>query len=406
MAVTDHMANVLRRTFELQDPRHARLLPMEGLRGLAVTLVFFQHYTVQSQLIGLPPGAASSFAAVFSNYGNLGVELFFVLSGYLIYGTLVRKAPSFIHFIARRYQRIYPAFLTMFAFALALTVLVPIPGKIPDETWRAAAYLAANLALIPGIVPMVRIVDVAWSLSYEMFFYFATSALVLSIGVSRFHAKRRSAVLWVLTLAFIAASLFHIPNFPARMLPFFAGMLLAEGVGKRVPTWAGWLLPLGAFAAGAAGLLSGPLWEPFHTAAFFALCAVCFREDGVVSAAMAWTPLRWLGNMSYSYYLAHGFVVRITMVVLGKILHGAMPETLFWALIPVLYIVTLAVSALLFVSVEKPFSLRPTLSKAMDYSSGWAVAEAHHQEKGSATTGSADIVTPSTMLSNVTRSSC
>ena len=372
MAVAGLLANVMRRTFELQDPQQARLLPMEGLRGFAVTLVFLHHYTVQSQLIGLPPGATSSFAAIFRTYGNLGVELFFVLSGYLIYGTLVRKAPSCIQFIARRYQRIYPAFLVVFAFALALTVLVPDPGKIPGGVWPATAYLVANLALIPGIVPMVRIVDVAWSLSYEMFFYFATSALVLGFGLTRLYAGRRIVILSALTLAFIAASFFHIPDFPVRMLPFFAGMLLAEGVGERVPAWAGWLAPLGAFAAGGAGLLSGLLGELAHTAAFFALCAVCFREEGLVSAAMAWTPLRWLGNMSYSYYLVHGFVVRAAMVVIGKVLHGPMPAVLFWVLIPALYVATLAVSSLLFVLVEKPFSLRPTLSRAMAYPSGWA----------------------------------
>ena len=61
----------IRRIFELQDPRHARLLPMEGLRGFAVTLVFLQHYTRQSLLIGMSPGAAHDFAAAFRNYGNL-----------------------------------------------------------------------------------------------------------------------------------------------------------------------------------------------------------------------------------------------------------------------------------------------------------------------------------------------
>ena len=50
------------RLFELQDPQHARLLPMEGLRGIAVTLVFLQHYCEQAQELGLTPGPASAVA--------------------------------------------------------------------------------------------------------------------------------------------------------------------------------------------------------------------------------------------------------------------------------------------------------------------------------------------------------
>jgi len=217
-----------------------------------------------------------------------------------------------------------------------------------------------------------------------MFFYFAISALVLGLGLGQVQAQRRVAVLSVLTLAFIGALFFPIPFFPERMLPFFAGMLLAEGVGNRVPAWAGWLLPLGAFTASATGLLSGPfiLGEMVHTVAFFAMCAVCFREVGLITAVMSWTPLRWLGNMSYSYYLAHGFVVRIAMVVIAKFLHGAMPLTLFWALMPVLFVATLAVSAVLFVTVEKRFSLRTPMSREKELSTEWAAAEAHHQEAG------------------------
>lgn len=363
MRFTRLMASLLRRTFELQDPRHARLLPMEGLRGFAVTLVFLQHYTVQSQLIGLSPGAASMVAAVFRSYGNLGVELFFVLSGYLIYGTLVRKAPSFLGFMARRYQRIYPAFLVVFAFALALTVLTPVQHKIPTEPWRAAVFLAANLTLLPGLLPMVRIVDVAWSLSYEMFFYFVTAALVLGTGLSRTPPKWRIALITLLAGMFILASCAGIPNFPVRMMPFFAGMLLAEGLGSRVPTWVGWAAPLAAFMASLTNIMPNVMEEFVQTIAFFALCAVCFRDAGLVSAWMTWAPLRWLGNMSYSYYLIHGFVVRIAMVMLARVLPLGMPDWVFWGFMPILYLVTLLVVSLLFVLVEKPISLRPAEAK-------------------------------------------
>ena len=349
----------LSRTFELQDPRHARLLPMEGLRGLAVTLVFLQHYTVQSQLIGLSPGPASAAAAAFRSYGNFGVELFFVLSGYLIYGTLVRKAPPFIGFMARRLQRIYPAFLVVFAFAVALTILTPIPGKIPHDPWPAAVYLAANLALLPGLIPMVRIVEVAWSLSYEMFFYVVTAGLVLGTGMSDTPPSRRIAILALLTGAFILASYAGISNFPVRMMPFFAGMLLAEGLGNRVPAWVGWAAPVAAFMASVTHALPGVAGELIQTVAFFSLCAVCFRGAGLVSTWMTFAPLRWLGNMSYSYYLVHGFVVRIAMVLLAGVLPFGMPDWVFWGFMPVLYVATLLASSLLFVIVEKPISLRP-----------------------------------------------
>jgi peptidoglycan/LPS O-acetylase OafA/YrhL len=357
------VARCLRHTFELQDPRHARLLPMEGLRGVAVTLVFLQHYTMQSQLIGLSPGEAAMVAAALRSYGNLGVELFFVLSGYLIYGTLVRKAPPFVGFMARRLQRIYPAFLVVFTFALAVTILVPIPHKIPSNPWHAAAYILANLALLPGLIPMVGIVDVAWSLSYEMFYYFVTAGLVLGMGLSHTPAKWRITLIALLASLFVLASCAGIPNFPVRMMPFFAGMLLAEGLGSRVPAWLGWAAPLVALVVYLTDAMPGAIGELIQTIAFFVLCAVCFRGAGVVSMWMIWAPLRWLGNMSYSYYLVHGFVVRIAMVLLGRVLPSGMPDWVFWGFMPILYLGTLLASALLFVLVEKPISLRPAEAK-------------------------------------------
>jgi exopolysaccharide production protein ExoZ len=369
-AISRTLAPWLRRTFELQDPQHARLLPMEGLRGLAVTLVFLQHYTVQSQLIGLSPGPAFASAAAFRSYGNFGVELFFVLSGYLIYGTLVRRAPPFIGFMSRRLQRIYPAFLVVFAFALALTILTPIPGKIPHDPWQAAVYLVTNLALLPGLIPMVRIVDVAWSLSYEMFFYVVTAGLVLGAGMSAMRPGRRITILTLLTGAFILASCAEIPNFPVRMMPFFAGMLLAEGLGNRVPSWLGWAAPVAAFVASVMHAIPSVAGELVQTVAFFLLCAVCFRSAGLVSTWMTWAPLRWLGNMSYSYYLVHGFVVRIAMIMLAQVLPLGMPDAVFWGFMPVLYVATLLASSLLFVIVEKPISLQPaapTISTLQSY---------------------------------------
>ncbi len=331
---------------------------MEGLRGFAVTLVFLQHYSRQSLLLDLSPGAAHVFAAAFRHYGNLGVELFFVLSGYLIYGHLVKRAPPFGRFMARRVQRIYPAFLCVLAMATAALILVGPSARFPQSPWQGALYLAENVALLPGLFPIVPIVAVAWTLSYEMFFYLAAGVVVLGAKMDKMSRDTRLLIIAAISCAFFAAAFTHIPDFPMRMMPFFAGMLIAEGVGQRIPAWLGLAAPIASFLVSSGNLLP-PVWaEFFHTVAFFLLCAVCFRGIGLVSAWMRWAPIRWLGNMSYSFYLVHGFVVRAGMLLIAKVLAAPMPAWLFWALLPALYAAALGCSAVLFVAVEKPISLQ------------------------------------------------
>jgi exopolysaccharide production protein ExoZ len=82
----------LKRILELSQG-HDRMLPMEGLRGLAVFLVFLNHYFTLSSRVAVEPSVWMTIGHKVAGYGNLGVELFFVLSGYLIYGTLLRRRP-------------------------------------------------------------------------------------------------------------------------------------------------------------------------------------------------------------------------------------------------------------------------------------------------------------------------
>src|SRR5689334_17761984 len=68
-----------------------RSLPMEGLRGIAVFLVFLQHYSTQFLTYAQLSGVTLDIAQIWHRSGNYGVELFFVLSGFLIYGILLKR---------------------------------------------------------------------------------------------------------------------------------------------------------------------------------------------------------------------------------------------------------------------------------------------------------------------------
>ena len=111
---------------------------MEGLRGFAVALVFLTHYaSLSAPWVGDGSPLAALLDAVHA-IGNAGVDLFFVLSGYLIYGSLIGREQSYARFMRRRVVRIYPAFTAVFLLYVALSLLSPEAGKIPAPAGEAA----------------------------------------------------------------------------------------------------------------------------------------------------------------------------------------------------------------------------------------------------------------------------
>ena len=121
-----------------------------------------------------------------------------------------------------------------------------------------------------------------------------------------------------------------------------------------------------ALIAGLAATLlpfEGPVWFTIRTcilfAAFSTVCLVCFcRTEGWFSRAFTWTPIRWLGNMSYSYYLLHGLALKGAFLLLSKFLqHDGHGPTFFVAMLPAMFAISLIPPAVLFIAVERPFSL-------------------------------------------------
>jgi peptidoglycan/LPS O-acetylase OafA/YrhL len=340
------------------------LRPMEGMRGFAVMLVFLTHYcTLIAPWIAEAP-ALALFAHGLHAVGNVGVDLFFVLSGYLIYKTLLARAQGFGEFMARRIRRIYPAFLAVFAAYCVLSFVFPKESSIPPDA--PFSYLLANLLLLPGLFPIKPMITVAWSLSYEMFFYLVLPPCVVLLRLRQAPGELRIVAIGLAAIA-LAAWCAVSGSGPVRMLMFMAGMLVHESIHSRQVR-----APAGAIAALA--LAAGLLWTLLPAmgavnnvvlfAAFYIVCLSCLLrpEDGL-ARAFCWTPLRWLGNMSYSYYLLHGLTLKALFMLLPHPAalqgHGV---AVFFGLLPVFFCATLLTSACLFLLVERPLSLAPRTS--------------------------------------------
>ncbi|MCO7225185.1 acyltransferase [Pleionea sp. CnH1-48] len=356
---------------EISHGNHTPLRSMEGLRGIAVFLVFIVHYcALVEPYIQLESFAAESLEWL-HRLGNTGVDLFFVLSGFLIYGSLIKRPTQPLPYLKRRVVRIYPTFIAVFLIYLALSFALPAQSKIPAETNEAIVFILQNFFLLPGMFDITPIITVAWSLSYEFFYYLFIPLLIFLIQLRRWTVNSR-LIFWILS-SIIGFALFEIyDDSLLRLMMFVSGIILYElksHYAVQLPRYsgvialfAGVILYAYKFDLGLKGIY--PVVALFVL--FLITCLEPFCRPDKSGSARLFTldPLRWLGNMSYSYYLIHGLALKASFMVINYVI---VPQNqfshLFWWLWLPCFIVTLVVSFGLFIIVEKPLSLNVNPSK-------------------------------------------
>jgi peptidoglycan/LPS O-acetylase OafA/YrhL len=164
-----------------------RLPAVDGLRGIAILTVFSYHYAG-----GLPKAASSGAIHVlgmFFAFGWSGVDLFFVLSGFLITGILYDTragAGYYKNFYARRVLRIFPIYYLFIAIYLLLTPLIGAHWKLGQLSFLV--YLGFPFVLVwpelGQVSPLVRI-DHLWSVNAEEQFYMVWPWMIARLRTSR-----------------------------------------------------------------------------------------------------------------------------------------------------------------------------------------------------------------------------
>ena len=327
------------------DPRLRGHLPvLDGIRGLAIVLVVFNHI---GTVVQRPwEHAADELFYKLSGSAWLGVDLFFVLSGFLITGILVdsRGSPHFFrNFYVRRSLRIFPLY---FAFLALVFLVVPsLGGAVADETERAAqgwywAYVSNVLFAAWDRIPMAT--GHLWSLAVEEQFYLVWPFVVLAVAPPRLLRACLAiiALVFVGRLALVSAGASWVQLYvltPTRLDSLATGAAIALLVRRpggldRLAAFA----PRMAVAAGAMSLLlmfykpvlaiahgvpvdsvnvSTLSWDLYAQSTRFTFYALFFgsvivfalasRPEGVLARLIGCGPLRMFGRYSYAIYMIH-----------------------------------------------------------------------------------------------------
>lgn len=316
-------------------PDRERDLALDGLRACAALSVLVAHIW--------------SNAPWSTDVGQSGIRLFFAISGYCIFLSIdLAKHHSIGHFVVRRVFRLYPAYWLSILLALVLL-----------ETNYPLSQILANTTMVQRLFGASDIVNVYWTLFYELIFYAIACAMIFAGYI-----RRIDATLMIfggtLALALLAGM---VRGFLGLKIPialfifvslFLGGGLMylvdSRGLGR---TWRVWLssvvyiaiLYLVPFLVSRNEAIGEGTW--FQYGQYSAVAVVVFML-GTGPIRITNRPLAYLGQISYSVYLLHVIVIHWVYQLFGPA-SESLPKAIF------AFALTLAVSALIYTLIERPF---------------------------------------------------
>lgn len=325
---------------------------MTGLRAIAALMVLLLHL---DQTFGSP--LIFRLSAVDS--GFLGVDVFFVLSGFIlahVYGVpLARpRAVAVAHFLWLRFARLYPIHL------LALAVLVAMVGArglLDTNFWRLAD-IPAHLLMVHAWIAGPSWNVPAWSVSAEWLAYCLFPAIWVGVGRVGGRVVPVVAILALLAALVLGLRLGDvelsktITGWPVALrvlCEFTIGCLLFRLAGQVAPSrWFD-----GLFAVGLAGML----WAPCTTVALVGVVltvAAAARATGPVHRLLTSHAMLHGGLISYSVYMLHFPVIRVIFNVNGVLAMDSRPLAVKLAAELAWIVVILALAAASHRWVEQP----------------------------------------------------
>jgi exopolysaccharide production protein ExoZ len=328
------------------------LVPIQVLRFFAAAAVIAFHAAgVAPDGFKVPDGAAA-FAL---SYGGRGVDLFFVISGFIIfYATHISYAThgarlTAAEFLRRRVERIVPLY---FFVIFAVTILgVTLPATFGTPGWFTPRHILKSLAFIAFTDGEMPVVYVGWSLEYEMYFYLAVALLMaLTRDVWRNIVMIFSALVTLGRIPGVDAALGHYSFFADPLILEFVFGVIVSGVfvNGRVS----WPIQAAAACAIAAVLVTDPASRVIVSGVPSAclVAAAAFVSRKRIDPSWPELAMARLGDASYSIYLAQVDTVSLASTSIA----GLFPAIPPLPLVVVTTGIVVALGLLLNILVERP----------------------------------------------------
>lgn len=288
---------------------------VQYLRGLAALMVVLHHIQIKGTQYG--NHALDGF-----HIGYFGVDLFFIISGFIMCHTTNNKNVSFSRFMSARVTRILPLYWLITCAALLVYLVAPgvvNAGGGVTSVW-ASYLLAPNGARY--------LVDNGWTLRYEFFFYLIFGASLF------FKTEQRGLMISVIIALLILAGVIIQPEnswglfFLDKLLLEFVMGIFAFHILKRTSLSAP--VALGLLIAGLFALKMLNHYDEYQTPYHRAVCAglpmlgifigvVRFEEHIRKNNNIVFKALERLGDSSFSLYLIHPFVLSPAAMIIRKL---------------------------------------------------------------------------------------
>jgi peptidoglycan/LPS O-acetylase OafA/YrhL len=343
--------------------KSSKIIEIQILRGWAILIVLITHLSISADLLRFF-GIAREF-----NSGWMGVELFFVISGFVVSKSMFRSGYNFRRFYRHRFFRLIPTLALMLLMALPTVALVTVrwPGS-PFSVQSWATYFWDNFWVITGLYnwlasEKIMVLGPMWSLSVEEQFYLLISIIAFLISFCSQNSRIIQTSLAAIAATYIMIYLVtvwmghHEFLFVKSKFEFIcAGVVLDRflvsypGLSRRVlsPLAAGriiWGILITTFLI--SGFFGHPLgkhqdllhavWLPVLLISFS--LAVYLAADGATLSsgeAVLQRLLLWLGDRSYVIYIFHFLMfawIWAVLETLGSSLHYGMTQLTVFALI-------------------------------------------------------------------------